>query len=66
MQAAEACVKPTVTTARRASHWGTLLSARAGGRFQYQTEPLRLFAVNPLMVGDFRRMIMWGVILYNR
>jgi len=40
--------------------------AAASGRFQYRTEPLRLFAVNPLTVGDFGRMIMWGDILYSR
>ena len=40
--------------------------AEASGRCRYRTEPLRLFAVNPLTVDDFRRTIMWGVILYNR
>jgi len=41
---------------------GELPSARAGGRFQYRTEPLRLFTVNPLTVGEFGRMVMGGVI----
>ena len=61
-QAAEACVKPTVIAACRASHWSKSPSARAGGRLQYRTEPLRLFAVNPLTVGELGRIVMGGVI----
>ena len=52
--------QPTAVVTRCAS---TPPSARASGRFHYRTEPLRLFAVNPLTVGDFRRMAMWGFIL---
>jgi len=49
---------------RRASHRVNYRASEpAGGRFQYRTEPLRLFAVNPLMVGDLRRTVMWGFIL---
>jgi len=36
---------------------------RSSRRRRYRTEPLRLFAVNPLTVGDFRRTVMWGFIL---
>ena len=36
--------------------------AAAGGRRQYRTEPLRLFAVNPLKVGELRSIVMGGVI----
>ena len=52
--------QPTTVATRCAS---ALPSARASGRFHYRTEPLRLFAVNPLTVGDFRRTVMWGFIL---
>jgi len=37
--------------------------ARAGGRFQYRTEPLRLFTVNPLTVGEPGRRVIGEVIL---
>jgi len=37
--------------------------AAASGRRRYRTEPLRLFAVNPLTVGDLGRTVIWGFIL---
>ena len=36
--------------------------ATASWRHRYRTEPLRLFAVNPLTVGELGRVVMWGVI----
>jgi len=42
---------------------GKLPSARAGGQLQYRTEPPRLFAVNPLMVGELGRRVIGEVIL---
>jgi len=36
--------------------------AAASGRSRYRTEPLRLFAVNPLTVGELGRIVMGGVI----
>jgi len=42
---------------------GKLACARAGGRLQYRTEPLRLFAVNPLTVGELGRRVIGEVIL---
>jgi len=37
--------------------------AAAGGRRRYRTEPLRLFAVNPLTVGELGRRVIGEVIL---
>jgi len=37
--------------------------AAAGGCHRYRTEPLRLFAVNPLTVGELRRRVIGEVIL---
>ena len=37
--------------------------AAAGGRRRYQTKPLRLFAVNSLMVGELGRRVIGEVIL---
>ena len=40
-----------------------LPSAWASGQFQYRTEPLRLFAENPLTVGDLGSRVIGEVIL---
>ena len=36
--------------------------AAAGGHHRYRTEPLRLFTLNPLTVGELGRIVMGGVI----
>ena len=36
--------------------------AAASGRQRYRTEPLRLFTVNPLTVGELGMIVMGGVI----
>ena len=52
--------QPTAVATRCAS---TPPSARASGRFHYRTEPLRLFAVNPLTVGELGMRVIGKVIL---
>ena len=52
--------QPTTVATRCTS---TPPSARASGRFHYRTEPLRLFAVNPLTVGELGRRVIGEVIL---
>ena len=45
------------------SHLRSGAQAAASGRRRYQTEPLRLFAVNPLTVGELGRRVIGEVIL---